>query len=344
MRAFVLEDFGQRLKQSEVPRPKPGRGEALVRMKACGVGLTLSWVRLGRMNATAPRIIGHEIAGVVEEIGEGVTELAVGDSVAVYFYLTCGKCEFCLTDRETTCVNFRGNVGTKIDGGFAEYVKLPVQNLFKFDSKKISYAKAAIISDAIATPLHIAKRRARLTPLDRALIFGAGGGVGIHMVQMARLFGAEVIGVDISAEKVDLAKKYGAIQAINAKEEKVAEAAKKLTRGRGVDCVIDFVSSPSSVTSSYESLSPQGRLVLVGHFHPEDPLHLADPQSIIRKEISIMGSRYASKQEFREAIDLVEKGKIEPVVTSQYAFDEIDKALLDVEEGRVPGRAVITLD
>lgn len=343
MKAFVVEKFGERLKLGTVPTPSPGRGEAVVRVKACGIGLTLSWVRQGMMNGTAPRIIGHEIAGVVEKVGEGVTSIAAGDSVAVYFYLTCGKCEYCMTDRETICTSFKGNVGTKIDGGLAEYVKLPAENLFKFSSSKVSFAEASIISDAIATPLHIAKRRATIRPLDRVLVFGAGGGVGIHMVQMARVFGADVIAVDVSKEKVELAKSNGASFGIDASKEKVAEKVREITHGRGVTTVIDFVSRPTTISEGFASLSPQGKLVLLGHFHAEDPLHISDPQDIIRKEISIMGSRYASKHEFREAIEMVEKGMIKPVVTSLYKFEDTDVALTDVEEGKIAGRAVVEL-
>jgi D-arabinose 1-dehydrogenase-like Zn-dependent alcohol dehydrogenase len=110
-----------------------------------------------------------------------------------------------------------------------------------------------------------------------------------------------------------------------------------------MDAVIDFVSSPDSISSGFSSLAPSGKLVLLGHFHPEDPLHIAEPQDIIRKEISIMGSRYATKQEFREAIEMVERRLIEPVVTSIYDFAQADKALLDVEEGKIGGRAVIVM-
>lgn len=344
MRAFVVEKFGERPKLKDVPTPKPSFGEALVRVKACGIGLTLSWVRQGRMSGSAPRIIGHEIAGIVEEVGEGVVDLSPGDSVAVYFYLTCGKCKYCMTDRETVCTNFKGNVGTRIDGGFAEFVKLPAANLFKFSPQKIGYGMASIISDAIATPLHIARRRALIHPLDRVLVIGAGGGVGIHMVQMAKLFGAEVLAVDVSDEKISLAKKYGADHVINAKKEKVEEAVQTLTLRSGVDAVIDFVSSPSSISSAFASLAPQGKLVLLGHFHPGDPLHIDDPQDVIRKEISILGSRYATKQEFREAIEMVERGLIKPVITSLYKFEDTDKALRDVEDGKVLGRAVVESD
>lgn len=344
MKAFVLEKFGERLKPSDRQKPIVGRGEALVRTKACGIGLTLSWIRQGRMNGTAPRIIGHEIAGVVDQIGEGVTNVSVGDSVAVYFYLTCGKCEYCLTDRETICTNFKGNVGTRTDGGLAEYVKLPSENLFKFSKEKLSYSEAAIISDAIATPLHIAKRRALIRPLDRVMIIGAGGGVGIHMVQMAKLFGADVYAADISDDKLRLSARYGASHLIDASKGDVVETINRLTNNKGVHVVIDFVSRPSTVSSGYSSLSPNGKLVLLGHFHPEDPLHIDDPQDVIRKEISIMGSRYATKQEFREAIELVERGLVKPVVTAPYKFEDSDKALLDVEEGRIAGRAVVEID
>ncbi len=345
MKAFVVEKFGERLKlRDDLPTPRVGRDQALVRVKACGIGLTLSWVREGRMGGSAPRVIGHEIAGVVERVGEEVTNVSVGDSVAVYFYLTCGKCEYCMTDRETVCTNFGGNVGTRVDGGIAEYVVLPSRNLFKFSADKVRYTEASIISDAIATPLHIAKRRAQIRPLDRVMVIGAGGGVGIHMVQMARVFGAEVFAVDLSADKLELARKYGATHAIDARQDRVTETVREITKNRGVNAVIDFVSRPSTISSGFASLSPQGKLVLLGHFHEEDPLHIADPQDIIRKEISILGSRYATKQEFREAIEMVERGIIEPVVTSVYDFKDADRALKDVEEGKVPGRAVIKLD
>lgn len=344
MKAFVLEKFGERPKLKDVPTPKPAEGEALVRVKACGIGLTLSWVRQGRMSGSTPRIMGHEIAGVVEEVGESVTSVSPGDSVAVYFYLTCGACKYCLTDRETVCTNFKGNVGTRVDGGFAEFVKLPAANLFKFSSSKISYGKASIISDAIATPLHVAKRRALIRPLDRVMVIGAGGGVGIHMVQMAKLFGAEVLAVDVSDEKLALAKKYGATHVINARHENVEEAVQRLTLRRGVDAVIDFVSSPSSISGGFASLAQQGKLVLLGHFHPGDPLYIDESQDVIRKEVSILGSRYATKQEFREAIEMVEQGLIEPVVTTTYKFEDADKALKDVEAGTVAGRAVVELD
>ncbi len=343
MKSFVVEKFGDRLEQKDRPVPSPGKGEALVKVKACGIGLTLSWSRLGRMGGSAPRIIGHEIAGVVEQLGEGVTNVSIGDSVAVYFYLTCGKCEYCITDRETLCANFKGNVGTRTDGGLAEYVKLPSENLFKFSKDKISFPSAAIISDAIATPLHIAKRRATIRPLDQVMVIGAGGGVGIHMVQMAKLFGADVYAVDVSNEKLELAKKCGASYLIDARQGKIAETVKELTNNKGVHTVIDFVSSPSTISSGFGSLAPQGKLVLLGHFHPQNPLHINDPQDIIRKEISILGSRYATKNEFREAIEMVERGMIKPVVTSLYKFEDTDKALRDVEESKVSGRAVVEL-
>lgn len=343
MRAFVVEKFGDRLKLMDRPVPAIGHGEALVRVKACGIGLTLSWIRLGRMSGSAPRIIGHEIAGIVEEVGDGVTNVSKGDSVAVYFYLTCGKCEYCMTDRETLCINFKGNVGTRTDGGLAEYVKLPSENLFKFSKEKLSYSDASIISDAIATPLHVAKRRACIRPLERVMIIGAGGGVGIHMVQMAKLFGAEVYAVDVSEEKLRLASSYGAARAIDANQPQFVEIVKKLTDSKGVNAVIDFVSRPSTISNGFSCLSPNGKIVLLGHFHPEDPLHIGDPQDVIRKEISIMGSRYATKQEFREAIDMVEKGLIKPVVTARYRFEEADAALRAVEEGKISGRAVVEI-
>jgi propanol-preferring alcohol dehydrogenase len=233
------------------------------------------------------------LAGTVEELGEEVDSIKIGDAVVVYFYLTCGKCRFCLSDRETICENFRGNVGTRIDGGLAEFVKLPAENLFQFSEDEIDYAEASIISDAIATPLHIAKRRAQISRGEKMLVIGAGGGVGIHMVQMAKRFGAEVIAVDTNDDKLILAKKCGASHTINANTHDVPRKVMGITEKAGVDAAIDFVSSEESTKAAYESLAPAGRLVLLGHFHPNAKLEFDDPQATIRKELSVLGSRYA---------------------------------------------------
>ena len=346
MKALVLKEPGGPLHPEEVPIPQPGVGEVLVRVRACGLGLTLVWNRKGRGSGQGalrdkfPRIIGHEIAGDVVETGPNVTAFKPGDRVNVYFYLTCGNCRWCNVGREDLCDNHAGYVGRQIDGGLADYVKLPERNLCHIPPE-MGYADAAVTADAIATPVHVLRERARVKAPETVLIVGAGGGVGIHMIQMAKVLGARVIAVDLSAEKLALAREMGADEVINSREVGFDEEARRLTGGRGVDVVVEMVGIAETMQASLNSLGKGGRLVFVGSYDGEATLPL-NARSL-SNELVLTGSRYCSRQELAEAIELVAQGRIRPVVTRICSLDEADETLQRIEAMELPGRACAVL-
>src|SRR5947209_20012035 len=201
MRAVVLEEFGGTLKPLIRTVPEPGPGEVLVRVIACGAGLTLESIRLGHLGGSTPRILGHEYSGTVVVTGAGVEGWHEGDPVTGSFYLFCGNCVMCASGRETLCINNKGNIGAKIDGAFAEFVVVPARNLVSIP-EGVVLREAGVIADAVATPYHIARERARIVPGQRVAVIGAGGGVGIHMLQVAKAFGAFVIAVERDPAKL----------------------------------------------------------------------------------------------------------------------------------------------
>ena len=232
-------------------------------MRACGLGLTLVWNRDGRgfgrggEQDKLPRIIGHEVAGDVVDVGPGVDNFKPGNRVIIYYYLTCGDCRWCDIGREDLCDNHAGYVGRQIDGGLAEYMKLPARNLCHIPPE-VSYVDGAVAADAIATPMHVLQERARLRASETVLIVGAGGGVGIHMVQMARALAGRVIAVDISDDKLGLARDVGADETINASKMAFDEEARRLTGGRGVDVVVELVGTSETMKASVRSLGKGG--------------------------------------------------------------------------------------
>lgn len=344
MKALVLHEWGGPLKLEEVPVPKVGPREALVKVKACGIGLTLNWLRQGKMGGSVPRIIGHEVAGEVVEIGEQVAKVKVGERVCVYFYLTCGTCEFCRKNRETLCRNFCGYVGAVIDGGYAEYVKLPEENLLPIPDE-LSFEAAAIIPDAIGTPLHAVRERVQVKPPDTVIVVGAGGGVGIHTVQIAKLCGGWVIAVDTSDEKLAKTRELGADAVINDSKEDFVEEAKRLTGGKGVDVVIDFVCTTDTLNKGIRSLDRGGRLVCmaVGHTDPGEATLAVSPGYIVYNELVLTGSRCITKQELVESIEVVRRGQIKPVITRTFSLEEVEDAHKLLAEGKIFGRAMLVM-
>lgn len=336
MRAQVLHEWGGALRYEDVRMPAPGPREALVRVEACGVGHTVLNYMNGnhsRRPEDLPRIPGHEAAGVVVEVGRDVTGLRAGQRVMTYFYLFCGACDFCRLAHEPLCRNLRGQVGVAADGGYAEYLALPAAVLIPVPDG-ISAVDATAIPDAIGTPLHVS-RRAQIGPGQRVMVVGAAGGVGIHMVQMARAFGAEVIAVDRGTDKLKATRDLGAAHAFDVGDGDLRETVRSVSPG-GLDVAIDFVGRPETLDFCLEALGPRGRLVVLTTF-PGVALSVP-PRRLVQTEIAIMGSRYASRWEVAEAARLVAAGRIRPVVSESVALRDVETLHARLRAGTLLGR------
>lgn len=343
MKAMLLKAPNTPLTLETVPDPVPGPGEAVVKVHACGAGLTIHHARAGRLKLDYPRILGHEITGEVVALGAGVTQLKAGDAVTAYFYLTCGDCHWCRINRETLCENFGGYVGRECDGGYAEYIKLPAKNFMKLPPGvdwKQHAAEWGVICDAIATPVKVI-RRARVTPNDTVAVFGAGGGLGIHMLMLARWARArKVIAVDVMASKFETCLKSGADATVDASGGRVAEQLLELTGGRGVDVAIDFVCAKNTLEAGQQALGKGGRLVVLGgHGQPFE----ANPRAMLQKEQELIGSRYATRQEVLDSLDLVARGEVWPLVTEKVPFTQAEALHQRLDQGLITGRAALMM-
>jgi D-arabinose 1-dehydrogenase-like Zn-dependent alcohol dehydrogenase len=341
MKAMVLKEWNGQLMPEERLIPQPGPLDVLIKVKACGVGLTLTNLKAGRTGGTLPRIIGHEIGGVVEEIGSLVTTCKPGDRVAVSFYITCGYCRWCVEGRETLCENFGGQVGKDIDGGYAEYTKIPQRNVIQIPDG-VGFAEAGVTTDAVATNWHVFKERAKTKPNDTVLVSGAGGGVGIHAIQVAKVFGAHVIGTDISDDKLRKVKEYGADEVINVKGKDLAQEVRRVTGGKGVDTAVDMVSTKETIEGCIKSLGRGGRLVVVGI--PNDISSLDfNPRQMITDEIVVTGCRCATKQEIRESLELVQRGLVKSAVLQTFRLEEANRVHELIDNMMLTGRSAFLL-
>lgn len=342
MKAMVLKAANTPFVLEEVPDPVAGPGEAVARVFACGSGLTIQHVKAGRISAPFPRIIGHEICGEIVEVGDGVSSLNVGDPVTAYYYLNCGHCRWCLGNREPLCENLAGNVGRQIDGGYAEYIKLPEAIFLKLP-EGLDYkghpSEIGVITDAIATPYKVLTR-ARIKAGETVAVFGAGGGLGIHMLMMAHWARARVIAVDIAADKFEACRSAGADEVVDASGGNVAEALLDLTRGQGIDVAVDFVSATATLEAGAGALGRGGRLVTLGG--AGEPFQ-ASAQAMLVKELDLLGSRYVTRSEVIESLDLVARGDIWPVVTDIRPLEEAEALHERVEKGLVIGRAALMI-
>ena len=342
---MVLERFGAPLMMKDVPIPEIGANEALIRVRVCGVGLTVvSMIATPGRITSFPRIPGHEIAGEVVEVGAEVRTIKVGMRVTNHFYLTCGNCRYCRSGRETLCDNFRGNVGSACDGGYAEYVALPERNLVPIPDG-VTDLEASVASDAIATPYHACHKEAQISPGDDVLVIGAGGGVGIHMVQMARVCGARVIAADIGEEKLALAKRMGADELIDVRHKELVKQVKEATGGRGVDAAIDMVANSETLQASLASLAPGGRMVIIGS-RPKsvfgtDPVFMVNPQEHMRQAQEIHGSRYVNSEEISRTLLLVKHKRIEAVVNKTFPLEQAEEVHQLLRKNAIAGRAAL---
>ena len=342
MKALLLRAANTPFEMTEVPDPVAGPGEAVARVLACGSGLTIQHVKAGRNAARFPLIIGHEIAGEIVAVGAGVTGLAAGDGVTAYYYLNCGHCRWCLANLEPLCANGGGNVGRHCDGGYAEYIKLPAHIFIKLPrglDYKAHPAEIGVITDALATPYKVLKR-ARIKAGETVAVFGAGGGLGIHQVMMAKWARARVIAVDMAADKFEACRKAGADEVVDASRCDVAAALLDLTHGQGIDVAIDYVSASSTLEAGARALGRRGRLVTLGG--AGQPFRVS-AMDLLLKEQEVLGSRYVTRAEILETLELVARGEVGPLVSDIRPLAEAEALHQRLERGEVIGRAALLI-
>ena len=340
MKALILEEFGGPLLLKEVPRPEPDPGEVLVRVRACAVDQFDLKIRYGQVShAKVPLILGHEIAGEVAALGPGVSHWTVGQRVTSTLYLTCGRCRKCQTGRETICENFIGYLGIQTPGGYAEYTAVPEANLVELP-ESISFPQGSILANAIGTPLHAFTKRMRLYPGERVIITGAGGGVGLHAIQLARMMGALVMAVDIGPAKLEAATENGADITVDPTEQNFAEVAREWTNGQGVEGILELTGA-ATIPTSLAALGKAGRLVIVG-FHTGSEFAVQASQ-MVANEWEILGSRNVTKRELAEVVALVQAGRVQPLVTGVHPLEDAELIHTRLKQQQIFGRVVLEI-
>ena len=342
MKALLLRGPNTAFELTRLPDPKAGPGEAVARVLACGAGLTIQHVKAGRAKARFPLVIGHEITGEIVETGAGAEGLKLGDAVTAFFYLFCGHCRWCLSSLEPLCDNSGGYVGRDCDGGYAEYLKLPARLFIKLPEGldwRGHPAEIGVVTDALATPYKVLSR-ARVKAGETVAVFGAGGGLGIHQLMMAKWAGARVIALESKREKFDACRKAGADEVVDAAQGRVTEALLELTRGEGVDVVVDYVSSSATLEAAARALARRGRLVTLGGAGQSFSL---SARELLAKEQEVLGSRYVTRREVIEALDLVARGEVWPLVSDIRPLEEAEALHQRLERGEVIGRAALRI-
>jgi 2-desacetyl-2-hydroxyethyl bacteriochlorophyllide A dehydrogenase len=338
MKALVLKAYNEDLVMEDLPVPSPGAMEVLVKVHYCGICGTDLKITGGKLPGiiTLPHVPGHEIAGEIAALGEGVKGLSVGDKGIAYIYTTCHDCELCRSGRENICYNLK-RLGFELPGGFAEYVVMPAYNFCTVapDSK---LEEMAVLTDAVATPYHALKSIAPLREGQSVLIVGSGG-LGLHAVQLAKLSGARVAVADVKKDSLEMAKQYGADLIINSAEVDPKKTVLDWTEGRGVDVVLEGVGRQSTVSWSLYCLKPGGTLVIMG-YDPPNPITV-NTKDMHYTEWKICGTRAATKQDLVELIALTEAGKLKPVVSTILPLEKTNEGLRAVAQGQTLGRIVI---
>ncbi len=341
MRATFFAEHGgpEVMEVGERPDPEPGPGEVRIRVEAFALNHLDLWVRRGLpgLELDLPHVGGADVAGRIEATGDGVDEQAVGDRVVLNPGLWCGDCEWCAAGEHSLCDEF-GILGEHLDGAAAELVVAPARNLYRIP-EEVPAEEAAAVPLVFQTAWRALLGRAGLRAGESVLVTGASGGVSTAAIQIARMAGARVWAVTSGPESVARTEELGAHRAIDRLEEDFSKVVWQETGKRGVDVVIDSVGE-AAWEGCVRALAKGGRLVTYGATTgPEGKLDL---RRMFWKQIEVMGSTMAGHAQFREAMDAVFHGPLEPVVDRVFPMEEIEAAHRHLEEGEQFGKVVLT--
>ncbi len=336
---------------------EPGANEVLVKMVASGVCHSDLHALDGEWETPAPLVLGHEGAGVVEAVGSEVTELEVGDHVVLSWTPSCQKCEFCVSGNPVLCqlanetayqhLSFDGKsrlhdgdqdvksflaVGT-----FGSYAMVPASAAIRI-RKDAPLAQAALVGCAVTTGIGAVTNTAKVEAGSTVLVIGCGG-VGLNVVQGARLVGAkQIIVADVSEEKLELGRKFGATHTVNSRETDLLEAVRELTGGRGVDYAFEAIGLPFTIEACYEAVRRGGTAVVVGQVADGVKISI-DPFVMSDQEKKLIGSNYGSCRQsidFPKIVDLYMEGLVDldSMVTDRIKLDEVNEAFAQMRQGK----------
>lgn len=368
MKAAVLEKAGEGLVVKTIRTPRPSRGEVLIRVAACGVCHTDLHVIKGEVGFPTPAVLGHEISGIIAELGEGVSELSrltVGSRVVGAFIMPCGQCEACARGRDDLCELFFSMnrlSGVLYDGttrlfdqdgsplamysmgGLAEYAVVPASAVALLPDS-LPLEESAILGCAALTAFGAVHRTADVQ-MGESVAVVAMGGVGSNVVQIARAFGAsQVIAVDINAVKLEAAKGLGATDTVNGAEVDAVAAVRALTGGRGVDVAFEVLGNPTTFRQASEMLRDGGRLVAVG-IAPGATTAPIEITRLVRRSQRILGSYGArTRTDLPQVVRLAADKVLSPqrTVTQTFSLDDVADAYAALAKGAISGRAIIRM-
>jgi propanol-preferring alcohol dehydrogenase len=349
MKAARIVKPNESLEVQQLETPKPRGSQVLIRVESSGVchsdihlweggyeGPGGQLLKTTERGVKYPLTPGHEIAGIVDSLGEEAEGFTKKDKVLVYPWIGEGLCPACRIGQENLCDKPR-SLGVYTDGGYAEYVLVPsYKYLLKIDEQMETNASATLSCSALTA--YGAVKNTNLKPDDIVVIVGAGG-LGLMAMQLAKaVTGSKVIAMDLDDEKLGAAKKNGADSIINSKKEDPVKAVMELTNKLGADAVIDFVNASKTVEADMQFLRRRAKLVLVGLFGGELKLSLV---SMPTRAYRLIGSYTGTLSDMVELVSLARRGVIKPLVSNRFKLDQATEALTMLKEGKIIGRGVI---
>jgi NADPH:quinone reductase-like Zn-dependent oxidoreductase len=340
MKAVFFKEHGgvEKLVYGERPTPRPGAGEALVRVKACALNHLDIWLRMGipGLPIPLPHIAGSDVAGVVEKLGPEAAGAAPGQKVLVAPGLPCRQCDECLLGRDHLCVRY-DILGQGRNGGYADYVTVPAANLVPLP-EGLSFEEAASFPLVFLTAWHMLVSNAKLRAGESVLVQAGGSGVGIAAIQVAKLWGATVFTTVGSAAKAAKAKALGADHVINYAERDFVKDVRDATDKRGVDVVVEHV-GPATFEKSLLCLAKGGRMVTCGATTGRQAQF--DLRTLFSRNITVLGSRMGTRRDLDEALRFLKAGRLKPVVDKVFPLKKASEAQAYMEERKHFGKIVL---
>jgi alcohol dehydrogenase, propanol-preferring len=352
MKAARIIKPKESLEIQQLDLPKPRGSQVLVKVHSSGVchsdihlweggyeGLDGQFLKASDRGVSYPLTPGHEIAGTVESLGEEAAKEAIGknEKVIVYPWIGEGLCPACRAGEENLCDKPR-SLGVYTDGGYAEYVLVPSYKYLVKIGDDLDIDEASTLSCSALTAYEAVKN-ANVKPDDNVVIVGAGGGLGLMAVQLAKaVTGARIIAMDLDDKKLNEAKENGADDIINSKKQDPVMIVNELTDKLGADAVIDFVNASKTVETDMQLLRRRAKVVLVGLFGGELKLSLI---TMPTRAYRLIGSYTGNITDLIELVSLAKRAVIKPVVSNRFKLDQATEALQMLKEGKILGRGVI---